>query len=196
MGKGGLRLRFHNLHLPDDVRVFSVTAEGVRRWDRQVVVFDVALTGERVLRHYAFADRWFEINCSLDRSARPVEDGDPFPFAFNCDVCTPLIQDGDGIYNVDLELDVLVSADGRRYRVKDEEEFLAAARKGWLDRRERLGALHGLGELLRLLDRAEFLPFLHAVCPFEPFRSCHLQPPAERVGIDQAPLFHRIRRRA
>lgn len=46
----------YDLHLPDEVRVFTVPASGVRRWDPEAVVYDVRL-GDIVLRHYAFADR-------------------------------------------------------------------------------------------------------------------------------------------
>lgn len=103
-------LRDHDFH-PDEptVRVFRTPPAGVLRFDDEVLVFAVRY-GDRVLRHYAFADRWFKVNVTSDLDGRLVETGD-LQFAFNCDVATPMERDGDAVYAVDLFTDVLVRTD-------------------------------------------------------------------------------------
>lgn len=100
----------HDFHPPDEVRVFAVPAAAIRRWDDATLVYDVLLDG-LVLRHYAFMDHWFAVNCTLDRRGQFVTELDPIDWCFNCDITTPLFSVGSNVYTVDLALDVLVGPD-------------------------------------------------------------------------------------
>lgn len=164
----------HDFHPPDDVRVFRVPRQGllVDRPDRlvyEVAVHDAGFRGEVVLRHYAFADRWFKVNVCLDLDGHLFdEDALPYPFCFNCDVSTPMQRSGDSIFAVDLWLDVLVRADGQTYTVGDEDEFADALRAGLLSEREAEGARLGLGELVDLASSGKLIGFLEEIVPFGP----------------------------
>jgi hypothetical protein len=60
-----------------------------------------------VLRHYAFANRWFKVNVPTDRSGELIETGDvAHRFALNCDIATPMEREGDETFAVDLFVDV------------------------------------------------------------------------------------------
>ena len=111
---------------PDEstVRVFTTPPSGVLRLDDDVAITQAVDSGV-VLRHYAFGDRWFKINVTTDQQGELVETGAPHrPFAFNCDIATPMERDKDATFAVDLFVDVLVRADlrltpcGRRGRIR------------------------------------------------------------------------------
>jgi hypothetical protein len=69
-----------------------------------------------VLRHYAFADRWFKINVTTDLSGNLVETGDAsLRFAVNWGIATPMERDGANIVGVGVFLDV---RSGRRVVVR------------------------------------------------------------------------------
>lgn len=183
-------LEFCNLHLPNDVRVFSVPVRGVRRQDDDAFVYDVPTCQGILLRHYAFPRKWFEVTCSFDRNRRLVEEDGTIAWAFNCDICTPLLRDGGNAFNVDLDLDVLVAADGRRFTIKDEADFLQAVRNRWIGREEAHGALSGLAELERLIECGSLLAFLELACPLDTFPDSEgmtVQPPPRRLTLDQVP---------
>lgn len=181
-------LLYHDLHLPDEVRVFTVPHANIRRWTDDLLVYD-GLIGDLVLRHYAFADRWFVINCTLDRRGGFVAEPGPIAWSFNCDLCTPPRWDGDACFLVDLVLDVLVAPDGRQYFVKDEPEFAAAVAHGWLTAAEIAGARHGLADLLAIITTTGLVPFLDAICPFQPLPEAVAPPPMQRRPVSEVPAL-------
>ena len=65
-----------NFHPPDEVRVFCVPDEAIRVWNDQCLLYDV-LVQEKVLRHFSFYDRWFEINCTMNRNGTFVVERGP-----------------------------------------------------------------------------------------------------------------------
>ncbi len=170
-GSTGDVLLDYDYHPPDRLQLFTIERNGVLRADDEVLVTE-ALHGDVVLRHYAFADRWFKVNCTTDVSGRLTEvgstAGDGSPFAFNCDIATPMLREGDAVFSVDLWLDVLVREDGRSYRVADTASFEHAVEQGLLSRGEARCAKRGLRELVQLIERGELLRFLADVCPFRP----------------------------
>lgn len=187
--------RFYNVHAPGEVRLFTVPERGIRRWDAQVIVYDVRVGVDLVLRHYSFGDRWFEVNCSLDLDGRFVTEAGPIPWTFNCDICTPHALAGPDACNMDLWLDVLVGPDGWSHRVIDEADFAEAIRQGWLSDAERDGARAGLAELLGLIRSGELLPFLEQICPFQRVAESERQPPMERLTLAQLPVLNQAWRR-
>jgi hypothetical protein len=109
-------IRDYDFHPPHDLRVFPMPKAGVLRFDDEVFVAQVRY-GDVVVRHYAWRDHWFKINCTTDLCGRLIETTAPEdvpPFAFNCDIATPMVRDGDAVFAVDLWLDVLVRNDGVR----------------------------------------------------------------------------------
>jgi hypothetical protein len=160
-----------DFHPPDDARLFRMPAEGVRRLDDEAFVAEVGY-GDVIVRHYAFRDHWFKVNCTLDSAGRFIETTSPEdavpPFAFNCDIATPMLRRDDAVFAVDLWLDVLVRCDGSSYGVYDEEDFEEATRRGWLSGREAASARAGLRELVGLIERRQLVRFLAAVHPFGP----------------------------
>lgn len=75
------------------VRQFRVPRANVLRFDAEAYVCD-ALFDDVVLRHYAFRDEWFKVNVTFDQPGKLVETAggpDHPPFAFNCDVATPMV---------------------------------------------------------------------------------------------------------
>src|SRR5262245_34882003 len=100
----------------DHVRVFDLPPEGVLRFDDEVLVAQVRYD-DVVLRHFAFRDHWFKINVTTDLAGNLIETA-PAPdipaYAYTIDLATPMLRagDGDAVYAVDLEVDVLVRADG------------------------------------------------------------------------------------
>ena len=172
---------FHNLHPPDEVRIFEIPEAAVRVWDDTTFVYDVPV-GDRVLRHFSFYDEWFEINCTLtSEGAFAFEDG-PIPWTFNCDICTPCFSVGSCIYNVDLFLDVLVGPDGRSFHVKDEADFTRARSAGWLSDDEQDGVRQGLDRLCELIDSGNLLEYLSAIIPFDDIQM------GEAGGREDTPL--------
>jgi predicted RNA-binding protein associated with RNAse of E/G family len=156
---------------PDElyVRQFRVRPGDVLRRDAAAFVSEVESDGV-VLRHYAFAGEWFKVNVTFDRAGSlvdtPAEEGVRRPFAFNCDIATPMLTQPDGVYAVDLFLDVLVGADARTFDVVDADEFEEAIAAELLSPHEVEGARRGLRRLIGLIERGEFVDFLEAACPF------------------------------
>lgn len=155
----------HDFH-PDeaDVRIFVNPPDGVRRRDEKAVVTE-ALYGDLVLRHYAFADRWFKINVTIDLDGRPTEqDGS----AFNCDIATPMQTDGVSICAVDLFLDVLVDATGRSFDVTDRDQFVEAVAGGLVSEREAAEAERHLRDLVALIRQGGLIRWLDGQFGFGP----------------------------
>ena len=112
-------------------------------------------------------------------------DGD-VPFAYNCDIATPMERDDDSTYGVDLFIDVLVRADTSSHLVGDEAEFEEMLDRGLVSRSEGRGARHGLRELLALVERGHLLPWLHERAPFRPS-----QPPVA-TPMERGPIPERL----
>jgi hypothetical protein len=181
----------YDFHPPNDLRRFRVPIVGVRHLDDTAFVADVRY-GDVVLRHYAFADRWYKINITTDLDGELIEtagSGDVPAFAFNCDIATPMVRDARSVLAVDLWLDVLVGADGVSCDVRDEDDFAAAIEHGWLSEREAAGALAGLRELLELTERNQLVSMLTAVCPFGVGR-VPAALPADTVPTSTVPQLH------
>jgi hypothetical protein len=181
----------YDFHPPNDLRRFRVPIVGVRHLDDTAFVADVRY-GDVVLRHYAFADRWYKINITTDLDGELIEtagSGDVPAFAFNCDIATPMVRDTRSVLAVDLWLDVLVGADGVTCDVRDEDDFAAAIEHGWLSEREAAGALAGLRELLELTERNQLVSMLTAVCPFGVGR-VPAALPADTVPTSTVPQLH------
>lgn len=187
-------MRILNYHAPDTVRIFSVPTQGIKRWEEEAVVYDVRVGADRILRHYSFGRRWFEVNCSFDLDGRLVTEPGPIDWAFNCDICTPHFISGPDLYNMDLWLDVLVAPDGRLHRVIDEDDFAEAVRQGWPTETEREGVRAGLAELLGIIQSEGLVSFLNRVCPFADVANCDRQPPMERRPVAGFPMLHPDRR--
>jgi hypothetical protein len=174
-----------------DVRLFTMPRRGVLRLDERVFVAEVRY-GDVVLRHYAFADRWFKINVTTDVHANLIETGPengPRRFAFNCDIATPMQADGSAIYAVDLFLDVLVRRDARTHAAYDHYEFNEAVRGRLISPAEVSGAQHGVAELLHLIERGHLMEFLADLYPFGPSAA----PPAlpeNRVPLSAVQQVH------
>ena len=152
-----------------------------------------ALYDDVVLRHYSFAEQWFKINVTTDLAGNLVETGDAdVPFAFNCDIATPMERENDSTYGVDLFIDVLVRADTRSYVVGDEAEFEEMLDLGLVSRSEERGARRGLRQLLNLVESGDLLPWAHERAPFGPSQP-PVAPPMERGPIPER-LQRRVRR--
>jgi len=87
-------------------------------------------------------------------------------FAFNCDVTTPHYRHGDCLFTTDLCIDVLVGADGKSYRVEDEDQLPQAYERRqfgqlWYD-----GVLRELRAITALLERGELIQYLNDIAPF------------------------------
>lgn len=184
-------LLFHNFHAPDEVRVFTVPHDAIQRHDNEALVYDVRVGSDLVLRHYSWSKHWFEVNCTFSCQGALVEEHGPMRWAFNCDISTPHVMVGTNAYNMDLELDVLVSADGARHVVKDRQDFSLAVHRGWIHTEEARGAERGLVELLLLVQSGRFRPFLEAVCPFATLKTSVTQPAAQRKSLDEVPSVQR-----
>jgi predicted RNA-binding protein associated with RNAse of E/G family len=173
---------FYNLCLPDDVTCFLIPGEAIRRWDAEVQVYDVLVGSDLVLRHYAFYQRWFEINCTLDLHGNFVAEAGPIPWCFNIDICTPFFSKGNRGFNVDLCLDVLVAPDGDQYVIKDEGDFAHATRQHWITDKEHEGARAGLANILQIVTSGALLPLLREIYPFD-VRGAALQLPPEKPDL-------------
>jgi hypothetical protein len=180
----------YDFHPPDDLRLFPMPRAGVLRFDDEVFVAQVRY-GDVVVRHHAWRDHWFKINCTTDLRGRFVETTAPDdvpPFTFNCDIATPMVRRGDRVFAVDLWLDVLVRGDAVTHGVYDQDEFDEALTQGWLSEREQAGARSGLGELIDLIRRHALIDFLAALHPFIP-TDVPEAPPMERVELSEATLL-------
>jgi hypothetical protein len=174
---------------PDEptVRIFRTPIPGVLRLEDTIAVTEALYDGV-VLRHYSFADRWFKINVTTDLAGNLVETGDAdVPFAFNCDIATPMERDGDSTYGVDLFIDVLVGADGSSCVVGDQEEFEEMLDRGLVSRSEERGVRRGLCELLDLVEGGQLLPWLHESVPFG---ACE---PLDAPRMERGPVPERLR---
>jgi hypothetical protein len=128
----GTVLSDYDFH-PDEatVRIFRTPTSGVLRLEDDIAVTE-AIHGDVVLRHYSFADHWFKINVTTDLAGNLVETGDAHvPFAFNCDIATPMEYEEDSTYAVDLFVDVLVRADASSYLIGDEDVSRRCSIEGW-----------------------------------------------------------------
>lgn len=182
-------LHYHDYHVPDDVCIFAVPFAAIRRHDHRALVYDVQFDAD-VLRHYAFSDRWFTVNCSLAHDGRFVSEPGPIAWTFNCDIATPLTWHNGAAYHVDLALDVLVSADGREHIVVDEDDFAAAVDHDWFTPAEQTGARRGLADLLAIITNDGLLPFLEAICPFPSIPDAPAQPVPTHKTLAEIPLLH------
>ena len=180
----------HDFHPPDEVRVFAVPASAIRLRDDATLVYDV-LIDDLVLRHYAFTDRWFAVNCTLDRRGRFVTETGLIDWCFNCDITTPLFGVGSNVYTVDLALDVLVGPDGHTHRVQDEDDFTCAVENRWLSVEEQVGARRGLEGLLRIIEGAGLVAYLERAFPFGAISDPVAPPPMTTLHAAEVPLVHR-----
>lgn len=177
---------------PDEpyVREFRVPRHDVLRIDSSAFVCEAEADGV-VLRHYAFADEWFKVNVTFDRAGSLVEtpalQGIAPPFAFNCDIATPMLSTPSAVSAVDLFLDVLVRADGVAHEVVDVDEFEAALATGLLSSPEAAGARSGLDRLVGLVASGDLMAFLDDAWPFG--RSVAGPAlPIRRVPVAECPL--------
>jgi hypothetical protein len=169
---------------PDEatVRMFRTPTSGVLRIEDEIAVTE-AIYDDVVLRHYSFSEHWFKINVTVDLAGNLVETGDAdVPFAFNCDIATPMERENDSTYGVDLFIDVLVPADTRSHVVADEAEFEEMLNRRLVSRSEAQGARSVLRELLDLVESGHLLPWLHEAAPFTPSQP-PVAPPMERGPI-------------
>lgn len=173
---------------PDEetVRIFRTPTPGVLRLDDMIAVTEAIYDGV-VLRHYSFADHWFKINVTTDVVGNLIETGATHaPFAFNCDIATPMERDGDRTFGVDLFIDVLVRANARSYVIGDEKEFEEMSQRGLLSRAEARSARHAVRDLVALIERGHLVPWLHEQVPFGP-----CQPP-EAPAMERGPVPNRL----
>jgi hypothetical protein len=186
---------------PDQVYRFTVPKAGIRRWDDTILVYDVRLGETSGLRHYAFYDRWFVVNASLDGSGNLVTERTPgtdLDWCFNCDVTTPLFSVGDdAVFSVDLELDVLAGPDGRAHVVRDKDKFAASVAAGYINENEEDGARRGLADLRAIMDGEGLNAFLARICPPPGVLSdLPVQPPVAFLSPANVPLLLPDARRA
>lgn len=165
-----------------DVRVQEVPGDGVLLANDDVFVSQLLYDGGIVQRRYAFREHWFRVGVTTDLSGRLVETapepGTP-PYAYVIDLATPMHRHGDGVYAVDLEVDVLVKADGTTYAVIDLDEFQRSIRQGLISPAETEGVRLGLDRLVELIEQNRLLDFLTEVFPFgEAAGSVPAPPPA------------------
>lgn len=180
--------RDHDFHPREDtVRVFRHPPAGVLRADDSLVV--VASYGDVLLWHYAFADRWLKVNVTTDREGALVEtapsEGAP-AYAFNIDLATPLRLEGRNAYAVDLELDVLVRADGVSHVVTDEDDFERSFRFGLISPAEAAAVRAELRKLLGEIERGDLLALLRRALPLGPADAPEALP-VERVPVADVP---------
>ncbi len=182
-------LRHHDFHPPEEVQVFAASMSGLRRWDEKAVVYDVPLDG-LMLRHYAFYDRWFAVNCTLERSGAFAMEPGPIDWCFNCDITSPLFSVGKDLYSVDLFLDVLVGPDGRTHVTKDEDDLVHAIENGWLLAEEQAGAQRGLEQLVEIMEGPGLVAFLEQVSSFQALDDSTTPPPMTKLRLAEVPLLH------
>ena len=173
---------------PVDLQLYEIPESGVLRLDDEVLVAEVAV-GELIVRHYGFATRWLAVNVTTDRSGRLVESShDHFPFAVKCHLSTPMLREADTCWQIDLWLDVLVSADGRRHLVEDEDEFAEARVRELLSEREASGASEGLQDVLDLVRTGSLIDLLAGTCPFHASNPPEAQP-SRSLDLNEYPAL-------
>jgi len=137
------------------------------------LVFD-GLVGDEApvaCRSYLYFNRWLEIFVTFDDRLVPAGDSTAsFPFAFNWDITTPYYRVGDQLFTTDLCVDSLVAADGRRYQVKDTDEYELWYRQGAFGRTWYRGVQQELAALTKMLETESFLPWLIDLVPFPSHR--------------------------
>jgi hypothetical protein len=69
-------IRDYDFHPPDEVRLFPMPTSGVRRLDDEAFVAEVRY-GDIEVRHYAFRDHWFKVNCTTDPAGAFVNTTSP-----------------------------------------------------------------------------------------------------------------------
>jgi hypothetical protein len=184
-------VRDYDFHPDEDhVRVFVAEPGAVLRRTGELYV-SAGRYGNVVLWHYAFRRHWFKVNLTTDLEGRIVETGGATPggpFAFNCDVATPMRRADHAVLAVDLFADVLVRADGVSYRVCDTGELEQARGQGLVLPDEARGAERGLAELTGIIERGELLAFLERACPVGPLDPPAAAPPG-RAALAQVPLL-------
>ena len=161
--------RLHQLHLPDEVRVFKSTRVHVDT-SSQALVLDSVYENENGVaygRCYCFLKRWLSVFVTFDKKLQlhPSHYGD-FTFAFNCDITTPHLLDGSAVFTTDLFIDVLVAVDGETYLVKDIDEHEDGFSQGLFGQSWQIGAKNELRRLVGELKRGEFLGILQSIAPF------------------------------
>jgi len=186
---------------PDQVYCFTVPKAGIRRWDDAVLVYDVRLGETTGLRHYAFYDRWFVVNVSLDLTGNFLTERRPgidLDWCFNCDVTTPLFSTGDdACFSVDLELDVLAGPDGKTHIVKDEDKFATSVAADYINENEENGARRGLADLRAIVNGEGLNAFLARICPPpNNLSDLPIQPPVAFLAPADVPLLLPAARRA
>ncbi|CAM3395853.1 YgaC family protein [Paenibacillus lupini] len=192
-------IAFHNLHLPNEVRVFQIPRENIRVWDDNYMVYDVkmkdSLGNDFIFRHYSFYDKWFEVNITLDESGKLITERGPIDWSYNCDICTPCFSTGTELYNLDLELDILVNQDGQNYIVIDEDDFENVVNQGLLSDDERIGARKGLESLIELIESGNLQPYLESVCSFTDLIRLSDTIPHQILQLSDVPLIDATKRR-
>ena len=94
----------HQLHLPDEVRVFQYVAQPTYQGS-EALVFDgcVHPTMPIYARSYLFRQRWLELFLTFDAELRVRPDSNAlFPFVCNCDLTTPYLVQGTEGYTLSL----------------------------------------------------------------------------------------------
>jgi hypothetical protein len=185
-------LRDYDFHPREErVRVFDVPPDGVLRLDDEVFVAQTRYD-DVLLRHFAFRDHWFKINVTTDLNGELIETA-PSPaapaFAYNIDLATPMRRDDDALYAVDLEVDVLVRADGSTYVVTDLDDFRAAIRAGLISAAETKGVRAGLDHLTELIEGGGLLKFCDHAYPWGPAPAPEALP-ARTVPLSDVPQLH------
>jgi hypothetical protein len=142
-----------------------------------------------VLRHYSWAERWFEINCTLGLDGSFVAEQGVIDYCFNCDISSPHFNVGHNFYNTDLYIDVLVGTDGRTHVVIDRDEFAEAVDRGWITAAEAMAARRGLAELLEVIQSGELISFLDHIYPFADVLTSAVQPPMEQKNLQDVPIL-------
>jgi hypothetical protein len=161
----------HDTKLPDRIEVYEILPASVRRYDETAFVCDCLMPDDVqgvAVRHYSFPDRWWAANVSLDLDGSlRTEFGPGAAFAYDCDITTPHFEAFGALCNIDLKLDVFLRMDGRDHIVTDHEDFTRCVSDGSIDDHDRMGAERGLAELLDLIERRRFVPFLEDICGFD-----------------------------
>lgn len=169
------------------VRIFRTPSRGVLRLDDSVAVSQAVYDGI-ALRHYAFADHWFEVNVTTDLDGRLTETGDAGGrFAVNCDIATPMEREADSTFGVDLCIDVLVRQDAISFVITDQDELAEMLGRGVISAAEGHGAERGLRELLELIETGRLLAWLGELAPFGPCR------PPRALPMRRGPVPGRLR---
>jgi hypothetical protein len=167
----------------DDCRRFVTTSNGVLRFDDEAFVTEVRWSAHRILRHYAFADRWVKVNLSRANDGEVLD--------FNCDIATPFVRSSRAVYAVDLFIDVLVASDATTFRVKDEDDFERALASRLVSTAEAKAAKAELARFTEEVSSGRLLSWLEDAYPLSPPAS----PPPSVMSRVPVPEFLRSPRR-